>query len=98
MIAARERLDIGVGTLVNREHAMLFSAGDLLIGGALDAQGQATGQAGLVHNASASIEALGGLSLNSAELRNTNEHFSTQVVEVSREGVQEFQHTGSANR
>ncbi|MGK9546157.1 hypothetical protein O6486_24310, partial [Salmonella enterica subsp. enterica] len=48
--------------------------------------------------ASASIEALGGLSLNSAELRNTNEHFSTQVVEVSREGVQEFQHTGSANR
>ena len=98
VIAARERLDIGVGTLVNREHAMLFSAGDLLIGGALDAQGQATGQAGLVHNASASIEALGGLSLNSAELRNTNEHFSTQVVEVSREGVQEFQHTGSANR
>ncbi|WP_119742566.1 hemagglutinin repeat-containing protein [Pseudomonas sp. Larv2_ips] len=98
VIAARERLDIGVGTLVNREHAMLFSAGDLLIGGALDAQGQATGQAGLVRNASASIEALGGLSLNSAELRNTNEHFSTQVVEVSREGVQEFQHTGSANR
>ncbi|UEL24369.1 hypothetical protein K6106_02225 [Pseudomonas fluorescens] len=98
VIAARERLDIGTGTLLNREHAMLFSAGDLLIGAALDAQGQAVGQAALVRNASASIEALGALSLNSAELRNTNEHFSTQVVQVSQEAVQEFQHTGSANR
>ena len=98
VIAARERLDIGTGTLLNREHAMLFSAGDLLIGGALTTEGQATGQADQVHNASASIEALGALSLNSAELRNTNEHFSTQVTQISHDSVQEFQHTGSATR
>ncbi|MFO2466511.1 hemagglutinin repeat-containing protein [Pseudomonas sp. 15FMM2] len=98
VIAARGRLDIGAGTILNREHAMLFSAGDLFIGGSLDANGLATGQATLVQNASASIEALGALGLNSAELRNTNEHFSTHVVEVSREGLREFQHTGSPNR
>ncbi|MDZ5604334.1 hemagglutinin repeat-containing protein [Pseudomonas sp. RP23018S] len=98
VIAARERLDLGVGTLVNREHAMLFSAGDLLIGGALDAQGQATGQATRVDNLSANIEALGALSLNTAALRNSNEHFSTHVVQVGKETLQEFQHTGSPNR
>ncbi|WP_442909697.1 two-partner secretion domain-containing protein, partial [Hydrogenophaga sp.] len=35
VIAARERLDIGVQTLVNREGATIFSAGDMAIGGAL---------------------------------------------------------------
>ena len=36
-LAARERLDLGVGVLNNREHALVFSAGDLFLGGALDA-------------------------------------------------------------
>ncbi|MBK7424808.1 MAG: hypothetical protein IPJ48_17945 [Propionivibrio sp.] len=48
VIAAREntgRLDIGAQTINNREHALLFSAGDLAIGGALDASHQAIGQA-----------------------------------------------------
>lgn len=85
-IAARERLDIGAGTVVNREQALIFSAGSgdnaLNIGGALDAQGHAVGRAGSVHNASATIESLGGLSIDATRLLNSNEHFATTEVMV----------------
>lgn len=85
-IAARERLDIGAGTVVNREQALIFSAGGgdnaLNIGGALDAQGHAVGRAGSVHNASATIESLGGVSIDAARLLNSNEHFATTEVMV----------------
>ncbi|MBK9447770.1 MAG: hypothetical protein IPO00_17710 [Betaproteobacteria bacterium] len=46
-IAARTRLDLGVGTLSNRLGALIFSAGDMAIGGALDGSNQATGSATL---------------------------------------------------
>lgn len=98
VIAARERLDIGVQTLDNREHALIFSAGNLAIGGALDSAGQATGQAAEVNNASATLEALGNLDLSTSSLRNTNEHFSTRIVEIARESLQQFQLSGSPNR
>lgn len=85
-IAARERLDIGAGTVVNREQALIFSAGGgdnaLNIGGALDAQGHAVGRAGSVHNASATIESLGGLTIDATRLLNSNEHFATSEVMV----------------
>ncbi|MBU3057451.1 MAG: adhesin, partial [Pseudomonas indica] len=98
VIAARERLDIGVQTLDNREHALIFSAGNLAIGGALDPAGHATGQATAVNNASATIEALGNLDLSTRSLRNTNEHFSTRIVEIARESIRQFQLSGSPNR
>ncbi|WP_260961240.1 two-partner secretion domain-containing protein [Pseudomonas citri] len=97
-IAARESLDIGTGTLDNREQALILSAGDLAIGGALSASDKAQGRAQLLTNASATIEALGNLSLDVQSVRNTNEHFSTRQVEVSRSTLQEFQLTGSPNR
>lgn len=85
-IAGRERLDIGAGTLINQEQALIFSGGSgegaLNIGGALDANGQAIGRAGLVHNASATIESLGDLVINTTRLLNSNEHFATTVVQV----------------
>ncbi|MDV3468485.1 hemagglutinin repeat-containing protein [Stenotrophomonas sp. C3(2023)] len=85
-LAARQRLDIGAGTLINREQALIFSAGGgddaLNIGGALDAQGQAVGRAGQVLNASATIESLGGLTLDAAHLLNGNAHFATTEVMV----------------
>ncbi|MHA6910757.1 filamentous hemagglutinin N-terminal domain-containing protein, partial [Ralstonia pseudosolanacearum] len=34
-VAARNRLDLGVQTLNNREHALIFSGGDMAIGGSL---------------------------------------------------------------
>ncbi|MBD9398679.1 hemagglutinin repeat-containing protein [Pseudomonas sp. PDM11] len=97
-LAARERLDIGTQTLENREQALIFSAGNLAIGGELDDNGYASGRADLLSNASATIEALGNLDLTVRELRNTNEHFSTSQVEVSRERQQEYQISGSPNR
>jgi len=98
VIAARVRLDIGAQYLNNSEHGLIFSVGDMAIGGALDSAYQATGQARELNNASATIEALGGLTLNAASVRNTNEHFSTREVEVSRQALQQYQLTGSVNR
>ncbi|UYG03995.1 DUF637 domain-containing protein [Halomonas sp. LR3S48] len=79
VIAARERLDIGARRLTNREEALLFSAGDMAIGGRLDANDRATVRATRVDNNSATIEALGDLSISAASLRNTNEHFETAL-------------------
>jgi len=97
-IAARESLNIGTGTLNNREQSLIFSAGDLAIGRALSAADTAQDRAQLLTNASATIEALGDLSLDVQSVRNTNEHFSTREVEVSRTPMQDFQLSGSTNR
>ncbi|NIE75374.1 filamentous hemagglutinin N-terminal domain-containing protein [Pantoea sp. Ap-967] len=98
VIAARDQLDIGAQRIDNREDALIFSAGNLAIGGALDANDQATGRAVLLTNASATVEALGDVRLAVAELRNTNEHFSTTQVQVSSEQLREYQLSGSPNR
>ncbi|MGZ5198716.1 MAG: two-partner secretion domain-containing protein [Telluria sp.] len=89
-IAARARLDIGAGTVNNSEHALIFSAGDLAIGGALDANRLATGRAGSVTNASATIEALGDLSLSAGQVNNLNNHFRTNLREIGSESVTEY--------
>ncbi len=41
-LAGRERVDLGVQTLNNRDHGLIYSGGDLLIGGALADNGAAT--------------------------------------------------------
>jgi len=91
VIAARDRLDIGAQTITNREHGLLFSAGDMAIGGALDSNHEAMVgvgelQAQTLNNNSATIEAFGNLSLNIASINNTNEHFSTanEIVSESK--------------
>lgn len=98
VIAARNRLDLGVTTLNNQEHATLLSAGDLVIGGALDSNRQATGQAGQINNASATIEALGNAVIGAAQLNNTNQHFSTQSVVLSQTHITEYQLPGHSKR
>ncbi|MDO3513836.1 filamentous hemagglutinin N-terminal domain-containing protein, partial [Ralstonia pseudosolanacearum] len=70
-IAARNRLDLGAQTLNNREHALIFSGGDMAIGGALDSNRVATGSAATVNNNSASIESLGSLALAANRINNT---------------------------
>src|SRR5690606_33691837 len=102
-IAARERLDLGVGTLINQEQALIFSAGSadnaLNIGGALDDNGHAVGRADSVHNASATIESLGGLSLASSYLLNSNEHFSTiEALTLKPTAITYIQPSGDANK
>lgn len=98
VIAARDRLDIGADTITNREHALLFSAGDLAIGGHLDDMGHAAGQANTLSNASATIEALGDMAISVRQINNTNEHFSTELVSLGSIPVVEYQHEGGINR
>jgi filamentous hemagglutinin len=98
-IAARDRLDLGIsGTLTNREHALIYSVGDMAIGGALDANRQVTGQASSVNNKSATIEAGGSLSLAALQINNTDEHFSTRVDTLPVQTISEYQGSGASTR
>ena len=81
VVAARDRLDIGAQTLANHEHALVFSAGDLAIGGALDANRQAAGTATLVVNAGATVEALGALTISARDLHNLNANLVTRQTD-----------------
>ncbi len=69
-IAARNSLAIDAGSLTNNEHALIFSAGNLGITG------------GSLTNASATIEAMGDMSLDVGSILNRNNHFSTRFDDV----------------
>ena len=88
-IAARQRLDFGVGTLVNRDHAFIFSQDKLYIGGGLDDKGYAVGKATFIDNASATIEALGDGAINTHRLWNHDIHLKMGEV-ISYEGFSLF--------
>ncbi|MNW80377.1 Hemolysin precursor [compost metagenome] len=94
-IAARERLDIGVLTLNNREHGLIFSGGDMAIGGYLDGNRIATGWAGTVTNASATIEALGSLNLGASQVNVLNNHLVFEEGRMTAETITEYQPEGS---
>lgn len=79
VIAARNTLQIGAAQVVNREHALLQSLGDMGIGGVLDAGNLASGSAVSILNDSATIDAGGTLRLQTAALINRNSHFRTTV-------------------
>lgn len=98
VIAARERLDLGIGKLVNSEHGLLFSAGDLAIGGGLDTASRASGQAHTITNRSATIEALGHLTLAAVRIDNLDAHFATEVVRTSVTPHKEFSFDGQPER
>ena len=82
VIAAHNTLNIGAGTINNKENAHLISEGDLNIGGTLDTNNKATGTNSIINNNSATIEANGNLVITSVEINNTNEHFSMESVKV----------------
>ncbi|WP_061301684.1 hemagglutinin repeat-containing protein, partial [Janthinobacterium agaricidamnosum] len=98
-IAARENLNIGAQVINNREHALIFSGNDMAIAGALDAKRQASGSAAVLNNASASIEALGSLSLAAEHINNLNSHFEVAMSGPSGpQNVTEYQGKGVAQR
>lgn len=86
-IAARQRMDLGVGTLNNRDGSLLFSAGTdttaLNIGRNLDAQARATGKADIVTNKAATIESMGGMTITAGKINNLNPDFSTRTDTTS---------------
>ncbi len=98
VIAARERLDLGVGILDNREHALIFSAGDLTIGGALDTGRRPVSRAVAVRNSSATVEALGSLRIAAGEVVNEDLHFRTETVDLPGQQVIELAGQGSSYR
>ncbi|AYR22686.1 hemagglutinin repeat-containing protein [Herbaspirillum rubrisubalbicans] len=77
VIAARNRLDIGAGVINNSEHGLIYSVGDMVIGGALDANKKAVGSAREVNNSSATINADGNLSIAAGSINNNNAHLET---------------------
>ncbi|WP_447920685.1 hemagglutinin repeat-containing protein [Achromobacter aegrifaciens] len=83
VLASRGNMNLGVGSLVNRDHALVYAGADLRIGGALDAAGRAVGQAVSLLNASATIEAAGNVDISAASLRNQNDRYASVTVQVS---------------
>lgn len=98
VIASRGDLHLGVETLNNlanrvdySSQALIFSSGNLYVGGALDTNHHAIGQANVINNESATIESLGDMQLSAQQINNINKHFITNEVEVDRtDGLQKF--------
>ncbi|HHF2584000.1 TPA: filamentous hemagglutinin, partial [Haemophilus influenzae] len=88
-IAARERLDLGVGNLINRNHSLILSLGNLHIGGKLDENNQATGYANSIDNGSATIEALGSGWIKTNHLLNQDLHLKLGK-KVEKEQINEY--------
>ncbi len=84
VIASRGDLDIGVQTLTNQEHALISSAANLRIGGALDAHNYATGRSQSIDNLSARIESDAAMELSAQTLNNRNLHM--ELNEISKLG------------
>lgn len=87
VIAGRKETHIAVSELLNRDHALIYSDGNLTIGNTLNDQLQASGHAKSVRNHSANIEAAEDLTLKTAFLENKDIHLqlTEKPVEVSRE-------------
>ena len=105
VIAARNRLDIGVTTLNNNPNqaragkfntdfngqARLLSNGELHIGGSLDTNYQTIGRATTVTNKGASIESVGDMTISTDLLNNVNADFKTQEFTIEEnKGKQQF--------
>nr|WP_275670544.1 hemagglutinin repeat-containing protein [Photorhabdus khanii] len=84
VIAARDRLDIGTGTLNNQHHAQIYSVGDMRIGGQLDKTLTAIRQARELNNHAATMEAGRNLTIQADQIHNTNAGLVTQVVETEK--------------
>lgn len=80
VIASRDRLDIAAISIENRTDGLIFSAGDLAIGGSFDSNMQVTGSADSLINEGSTIEALGNVTLAVTDIQNLNADLVTQVV------------------
>ena len=97
-IAARDRLDIGMSNIENRSSSLLFSTGDMAIGGSLDANHQAVGSATSVINENAIIETLGNITLASTLTQNLNGGLETEFIVDDSRLIREIQAEGRSRR
>ncbi|WP_047683614.1 filamentous hemagglutinin N-terminal domain-containing protein, partial [Xenorhabdus sp. NBAII XenSa04] len=91
VIAARQRLDLGVGTLNNQAHSLIYSDGDFAFGGKLDDRYRASGKGQVINNHSAYMEAMGEMRLAANTINNVNDHFETQRERISQTPMEEYQ-------
>lgn len=80
VIAARNQLDLGIGSMENSGEGLIFSAQNLAVGGSLDGSNQATGAAASLINDGSTIEALGSATFAVSDLKNLNSNLTTRVV------------------
>ncbi|MDU2224275.1 MAG: filamentous hemagglutinin N-terminal domain-containing protein [Haemophilus parainfluenzae] len=98
VIAARERLDIGVDRVLNRNESTLLSMGKIYVGKALDENNQATGKSAYVHNYNGVIEALNlydnakskAITFNTGTVENKHFFLETENVDTSSTPVFEY--------
>lgn len=98
VIAARQQLDIGARQITNKDGALISSEGDMVIAGQLSSTKNAEGQAKTLNNNSAKIETGNDLTINSQVVRNTNEHLKTEIKEVDRQHLIEYEAQGQNQR
>ena len=84
VIAARKRLDIGAGVINNSEHALIYSVGDMVIGGALDTDKKASGSARELNNSSATINAEGMCRRRSSPTSRSTSRRPTEQARITR--------------
>ncbi|EKZ3167107.1 TPA: hemagglutinin repeat-containing protein [Klebsiella aerogenes] len=97
-IAARASLAMGVGTLNNQDHALIYSDGTLAIGGQLAEDGSLSGRAGVFNNHSATLESAGDMALDIQQINNYNDHLVTKDVMVEQSWRHEAALKGSVQR
>ena len=90
VIASREQLDIGVSSMENRTEGLIFSGGDIAIGGGLDGDDNATGSADTLINNGSTIEASGNAAFAVTNLTNLNSNLVTDVVMMGTASFDRF--------
>ncbi|MEN5209187.1 filamentous hemagglutinin N-terminal domain-containing protein [Stenotrophomonas terrae] len=81
-IAARDRLDLGAGHLINSDQSLIYSGGDAAIGQVLDVNRLATGTAQQVDNISSIIEVGGNLDINALAVNNIRQNVVVEQVKT----------------
>ena len=98
VIAARERLDVGVDKVLNRNESTLLSMGKIYVGKTLDENNQATGKSAYVQNYNGVIEALNlydnakskAITFNTGKVENKHFFLETENVDTSSTPVFEY--------
>jgi filamentous hemagglutinin len=98
ILASHGDMDLGVETLTNREHALIYAGGNLRVGGALDSSAKAVGQARSLINRSATIEVAGNAAIAAASIHNENAHYASTVVHTSVTPKVYYRPEGSTER
>ena len=82
LIAADNRLNIGAKEIRNTDQALIFSAGEMHIGGALDDSNRVIGNSASLTNVDATIESLGSMTVDVDQLRNLNKGVTTEERKI----------------